>query len=169
VKTAQPRKQHKMLFQAPLHIRYKLLSAPLSPALKASHKVSSVSVRTGDTVRIMRGDRKGTEGKVTQVNRSNNRLLVEGVTRAKVDGTTVQVPIHPSKVMITGLNLDDKWRREALKIEAPKEVEKPVEEPKKERKKRRPRKAPSKKATIPRKKKMKPAEAKTEEGEIKTG
>jgi len=63
----------------------------------------------------MRGDRKGLEGKVTQVNRENYRLFIEGVTREKVDGTTIPVPIHPSKVMIVNLNLDDKWRREILK------------------------------------------------------
>lgn len=168
MKTTQPRKQHKMLFQAPSHMRCKLFSAPLSPALKAAHKVSSVSVRTGDTVRIMRGDRKGTEGKVTRVDRSRYRLFVDGVTREKVDGTAVQIPTHPSKVMITNLNLDDKWRRESLKVEAPKEVEKPAEEPKKERKKRKPRKAPSKKAKTPRKRKVKPSEKK-KEGEAESG
>jgi len=95
-------------------------------------------------------------------------LFVEGVTREKVDGTAVQIPLHPSKVMIMSLNLDDKWRRESLKVEVTKEVEKPVEEPKKERKKRRPRKAPSKKARAPRKVKTKPLEEK-KEGEVEDG
>lgn len=167
MKTTQPRKQHKMLFKAPSHVRYELFSAPLSPVLKAAHKVGSVPVRTGDTVRIMRGDRKGTEGKVTRVDRNKYRLFVEGVTREKVDGTAVQIPTHPSKVMITSLNLDDKWRRESLKVEPPKEVEKPAEEPKKERKRRRP-KASSKKAKAPRKRKVKlPKEKK--EGEAESG
>lgn len=83
----------------------------------------------------MRGDRKGLEGKVIQVDRKNYRIFVEGVTREKVDGTTIPVPIHPSKVMIINLNLDDKWRRETLKrkgISEEKEVkeEKTVEETK---------------------------------------
>ena len=63
----------------------------------------------------MRGDREGLEGKVTRVDRKNYRIFIEGVTREKVDGTTIPVPIHPSKVMIVNLNLDDKWRRETLK------------------------------------------------------
>lgn len=63
----------------------------------------------------MRGDFKGFEGKVTSVDRKEYRIFVEGVTREKVDGSTALVPIHPSKVMITRLNLDDKWRREILK------------------------------------------------------
>jgi len=168
MKTTQPRKQHKMLFEAPSHVRSKLFSAPLSPALRGIHKANSVPVRTGDTVRLMRGDKKGVEGKVTRVDRSKYRLFVEGITREKVDGTAVPVPIHPSKVMITGLNLDDKWRRESLKAEAPKEAEKPAEAPEKERKKRKPRKAASEKAKAPRKRRTKKPEEK-KEGEAETG
>jgi len=63
----------------------------------------------------MRGDYKGFEGKVTRVDRREYRIFVEGATREKVDGSTALIPIHPSKVMITRLNLDDKWRREILK------------------------------------------------------
>jgi ribosomal protein L24 len=80
----------------------------------------------------MRGDYKGFEGKVTEVDREKYRVFVEGVARDKVDGTTLPVPIHPSKVMITRLNLDDKWRAEALKRKsAGKEAELPKEEPEK--------------------------------------
>ena len=167
MKTIQPRKQHKMLHEAPSHVRSKLFSAPLSSTLKDTHRVSSIPIRTGDTVRIMRGDKKGVEGKVTKVDRSKYRLFVEGITREKVDGTAIQVPIHPSKVMITNLNLDDKRRRESLKVEAPKEAEKPAEAPVKERKKRRPRKAASEKAKAPQKRK--PKSEKENEGEAQTG
>jgi large subunit ribosomal protein L24 len=115
----------------------------------------------------MRGDKKGVEGKVTRVDRSRYRLFVEGITREKVDGTAIQVPIHPSKVMITSLNLDDKWRRESLKVEAPKEAEKPPEAPVKERRKRKSRKAAPKKAKAPRKKRTESETKK--EGEAETG
>ena len=168
MKTTQPRKQRKFLFKAPSHVRHELFSAPLSPTLKIAHKVGAIPVRTGDTVRIMRGDRKGTEGKVTRVDRRKYRLFVEGVTREKVDGTAIQIPTHPSKVMITNLNLDDKRRRESLKVEPQKETKKPAEEPKKERKRRRPVKAPSKKAKATRKRKTKPSENK-KKGETESG
>jgi large subunit ribosomal protein L24 len=135
LKVTKPSKQRKMLYQAPLHKRYKLFSAPLSDELIKSHGVDSLPVRTGDSVRIMRGDRKGLEGKVTGVDRKNYRIFVEGVTREKVDGTAIQIPVHPSKVLITSLNLDDKWRREIIKrksalkevVEKPKMTEKPEE------------------------------------------
>jgi large subunit ribosomal protein L24 len=128
MKITSPRKQRKSLYQDPLHKRYKRFSAPLVPKLKISHNTNSVAVRTGDTVRIMRGDRKGLEGKVSLVNRKNYRIFVEGVTREKVDGTTIPVLIHPSKVMIVNLNLDDKWRREILKRKGISEKKKVKEE-----------------------------------------
>jgi len=122
----KPAKQRKMLFQAPDHIRYKLFAAPLSPELRKSHGVKTIPVRSGDAVRIMRGDHKGFEGKIASVDRKKYRIYVEGLTREKVDGTTTFVPIHPSKVMITRLNLDDKWRKKIL--ERKKEARKKLEE-----------------------------------------
>ncbi len=122
----KPGKQRKMLYQAPLHARRKHFSAPLSPKLKASHGVNALPVRSGDTVRITRGDHRGLEGKVTRVDSKKYRVFIDGLTREKVDGTTIFVPVHPSKVMITRLNLDDKWRKKILerKREAAKELEK---------------------------------------------
>lgn len=149
MKTTKPRKQRKKLYQAPLHKRYRRFSASLSPELKSSHNTNSIPVRVGDTVRVMRGDYKGFEGKVSEVNRKEYRIFVEGVTREKVDGSTALIPIHPSKVMITRLNLDDKWRREILKrkgsvaekaeLAEEKIVEETEPEPPKRKRKRRKR------------------------------
>ena len=139
MKTTKPTKQRKRLYQAPVTERYRRFSAPLSSKLKESHGTNSVPVRKGDTVMIMRGDRKGSEGKVTQINRKNYRIFVEGVNREKVDGTSILVPIHPSKVMITRLNLDDKWRKKILERKGVAEKTEIAEEepPKKEKKKKR--------------------------------
>jgi large subunit ribosomal protein L24 len=127
--TSKPSKQRKMLFQAPDHIRYKHFAAPLAPELRKSYGTRSLPVRSGDTVRVMRGDHKGFEGKVARVNRKKFRIYVEGLTREKVDGSTVFVPIHPSKVMITKLNLDDKWRKKILERRKKEVVEKVLEKP----------------------------------------
>ncbi len=165
----KPAKQRKMLFQAPDHVRYKLFAAPLSPELRASHRVKALQVRSGDTVRIMRGDHKGFEGKITRIDRKKYRIYVEGLTREKVDGTPMFVPIHPSKVMITRLNLDDKWRKKILerKKEALRKVEevvaeKPLEEVVKEKEAEK-EKTPEKKPRRKRKVAEKPAEKKKEE------
>jgi len=110
----KPSKQRKRFFQAPAHVRHKLLAAHLSPELRGFHIVKRFPVRTGDTVRIMRGDHKGFEGKISRVDLKSYSIYVEGLTREKVDGTTIFVPVHPSKVIVTHLNLDDKWRKEIL-------------------------------------------------------
>lgn len=145
--TTKPGKQRKKLHQAPLTERYRRFSAPLSSKLKGSHGTGSVPVRSGDTIIIMRGDRKGSEGKVTRIDRKNYRIFIEGIDREKVDGTKILVPIHPSKVMITRLNLDDKWRKKILErkgvikeVEIKEEVSEEKEKPpkKKSRKKRTP-------------------------------
>jgi large subunit ribosomal protein L24 len=43
----------------------------------------TVHVRKGDTVRVMRGDDKGKEGKVLKVFTKTNRVLIEGVNIVK--------------------------------------------------------------------------------------
>jgi len=128
----KPSKQRKMLYQAPGHIRHRLLAAHLSPQLRVTHIVKSLPVRSGDTVRVMRGDHKGSEGKISRVNLKKHRIYVEGLTREKVDGTTISVPIHPSKVLVTHLNLDDKWRKKILdrKQEPHKKPKEVAEKPK---------------------------------------
>ena len=110
----KPSKQRKMLYEAPDHIRHKFLAAHLSPQLRATHIVKSLAVRSGDTVRVMRGDHEGFEGKITRIDLKTYRIYLEGLTREKVDGTAVFLPVHPSKVMVTRLNLDDKWRKKIL-------------------------------------------------------
>jgi len=95
--------------------KHKLLGASLSADLRTTYSRKSIPVRTGDTVRISRGDFSGVEGKITDIDTARQRLFIEGVTREKVAGTSEKVSVHCSKVMITKLNLDDKWRADSLK------------------------------------------------------
>lgn len=113
--SSKPGKQRKQFFNAPKHKLHRMMSAPLSTELRSKHGRRSLSVRQGDTVRIVRGDFAGIEGKVTEVEVSKRRLFIQGVTREKVAGTAKNVPIHPSNVVITNLNLDDRWRADILK------------------------------------------------------
>jgi len=117
--TKNPGKQRKRLFNAPAHVRHKLMAAPLSPELLAQRGVKALPVRKGDTVRILRGDHKGFEGKVSRVDLKHYRVFLEGLTREKVDGSTVFVALHPSKIMIKNLNLDDKVRKAILERKKP--------------------------------------------------
>ncbi len=75
----------------------------------------SVNIKKGDTVRVIAGKDKGAEGKVIQVLRDEQRVIVEGVNRIKKHtkvvnqggraGTTggivtTEAPIHVSNVMV---------------------------------------------------------------------
>ena len=41
--------------------------------------MTKLKIKTGDTVKVIAGDHKGTEGKVTKVYREKNKAIVEGV------------------------------------------------------------------------------------------
>ncbi len=124
----KPRKQRKRLYNAPAHLRHKFMAAPLSQELISSKGAKALPVRKGDTVRIMRGDHTGFEGKVSRIDLKRYRIFIEGLTREKVDGTNIFVSVHPSKVMIKNLKLDDKWRKGI--VERKKELELPKKEKK---------------------------------------
>ncbi len=112
--SSKPRKQRKVLHGGKINIKRKMLGVHLSDRLREKHGVKTIPVRQGDSVRISRGDFSGIDGKIIEVDTENNSLLIEGVTRENVSGTTIRVPVHPSKVVITNLNLDDKWRKRKL-------------------------------------------------------
>ena len=78
-------------------------------------KTPKVSIKKGDTVKVIAGKDKGAEGKVIKVLREEQRVIVEGVNRIKkhtkaIDQggragntggiITTEAPIHVSNVMI---------------------------------------------------------------------
>ena len=88
--------------------------SPLSPDLKEKHGKRTVRPRVGDTVRIVRGEFKDIEGKVTGVDSKLGVVNVEGVTREKLKGGTSPVPIRSSNVILTALVLEDKARKQKM-------------------------------------------------------
>jgi ribosomal protein uL24 len=111
---SKPSTSRRNRYQASNQLRRKFISAPLSPNLRAEHGTRSMSVVVDDTVSITKGDRKLSEGRVLRVDTSSSRVYIEGVTRTRQDGSTVQIPIRAENVMITRLNLNDQWRRKML-------------------------------------------------------
>jgi large subunit ribosomal protein L24 len=78
-------------------------------------KDKSLSIKKGDTVKVIAGRDKGAEGKVIQVLREQQRVIVEGVNRVKrhtkvvnqggragnTGGIiTAEAPIHVSNVIL---------------------------------------------------------------------
>ncbi|RYQ80932.1 hypothetical protein Ahy_Scaffold1g107000 isoform A [Arachis hypogaea] len=78
------RKSRKAHFTAPSSVRRVLMSAPLTTDLRSKYNVRSMPIRKDDEWVIH----------------------IERITREKVNGSTVNVGIHPSKVVITKLRLD---------------------------------------------------------------
>ena len=114
IRSTQTRKQRKYRMNAPFHIARKFLSAPLAKDLRAKYKQRSVPVRSGDKVKILRGEFKGKTGKVEKVSLIYKKIYVENVHTLKRDGSKAPRALEASNVMITELNLDDKKRKEVL-------------------------------------------------------
>jgi large subunit ribosomal protein L24 len=90
--------------------RVKFLGANLSENLREQRSKRSMRVIKGDTVRILRGEYVGIEGKVEKVNTEKSTLSIEGVQREKIRGGNVKVQVHASNVQIISLNTDDDYR-----------------------------------------------------------
>ena len=86
----------------------------LSSNLKKEYNRRSLRIVKGDSVKIMRGEYKGVEGKVEKLNTLKGRLSIEGVQREKIKGGQVKVQIHASNVRIMSLLLDDKYRKNKI-------------------------------------------------------
>jgi len=147
-----------MIFQAPHHLRSKQLGSMLSKELQEKYHKRSARVVEGDNVKVMRGEFKGIEGKVTLVSPEKNGVAIEGIKREKLKGGNVDLYIQTSNLMITGLKLEDKWRQNRLegqKTKTPKE--KPAETKEK----------PAETKEKPAETKEKPAETKEKPAETK--
>uniref|UniRef100_A0A2K5LB09 KOW domain-containing protein n=1 Tax=Cercocebus atys TaxID=9531 RepID=A0A2K5LB09_CERAT len=107
--TSDRSKNRKRHFNAPSHIRRKIMSSPLSKELRQKYNVRSMPIRKDDEVQQI--------GKVVQVYRKKYVIYIEWVQWEKANGTTVHVGIHPSKVVLTRLKLD-KDRKKILERKA---------------------------------------------------
>ncbi len=115
ISSKQPRKQRKYRYNAPFHVRHKFLSAHLSKELREKYNRRSFPVRKGDEVEVMRREIKKKKGKISRVDLKKTKVYIDGITRKKVDGSEVLVPIHPSNLRIINLELKDEKRLKALK------------------------------------------------------
>lgn len=100
------RKARKAYFTAPSSERRVLMSAPLSKELREQYNIKALPIRKDDEVLVVRGSKKGQEGKVSSVYRLKYAVQVEKLTKEKSNGASIPINMHPSKVVITKLHLD---------------------------------------------------------------
>jgi len=114
----QPRKQRLYKANAPHHQARKQIASHLSEELLLRYNRRSLTVIKGDEVKLLRGGQKGKVGKIVLVDAKARKVTVEGVTHKKADGTEVALPVDPSNLLITKLNLEDARRRAKLEATA---------------------------------------------------
>jgi large subunit ribosomal protein L24 len=102
---------NRMIGIVPKHMTERMLRSPLSRALREKYGRRNVRVIAGDTIKVMRGEYSGIEGKVEKVNMKRGTLAIEGIQREKVRGGNVKVEINSTNVVVTDLDLDDKLRQ----------------------------------------------------------
>ena len=102
--------RNRQIYYATLRRSSTQLSSQLSENLRKKYGKKSVRVVTGDSVKVIRGEFTGVDGKVTKVSSADGGLTIEGVKKEKLKGEKYDVFIHTSNIEVTGLSTDDKWR-----------------------------------------------------------
>ncbi len=85
----------------------------LSEDLREEYGTRSVPIRSGDEVKVVRGDFEGISGEVRGIN-DDGTINVDDVEIEKGGGETVFYPLDASNVMITSLDLNDDEREKML-------------------------------------------------------
>ena len=94
--------------------------------------MTKLKIKSGDTVRVMAGDHKGTEGKVLRVLREKNKAIVEGTnmvskhTKPSAKNPQGGIVKKEAPIHISNLALVDLKTKETTKTGVRKEGEKNV-------------------------------------------
>ena len=110
--------RNRQIYRAVNTVRNKQIGAALSKQLRQKYQRRSIRIVKGDTVKILRGEYKGIDGKVTKISLEKNSIAVEGVQREKLKGGKIDLYIHSSNTVITSLNTEDNWRTKKLERKA---------------------------------------------------
>ena len=102
--------RNKQIYRATNQFRGKQAGSHLSKQLRQKYGQRSVRILNGDTIKVIRGEFKGVDGKVVKVSTAKHTIAIEGVKKQKRKGDKIDVYIDSSNVVITNLNMDDKWR-----------------------------------------------------------
>ena len=118
--------RNKMIYQATFTTKSKQLGSALSKDLHKKYGRRSVRVIEGDSIRIIRGEYKGVDGKISKISTQKNSVSIEGIKKEKTKGDKFDVYIHTSNLVVTSLNTGDKWRMARLEGKDPRKQPKDV-------------------------------------------
>jgi large subunit ribosomal protein L24 len=111
-----PRKQRAAMYRRHNVERRRHLRAPLSTELRTRYARRNITIRKGDTARIISGSFEGREERVAKVNVRDGTVTLDNVTLKKADAKLKPLPLKPAHLVLTRLNLADPWRRQRLKV-----------------------------------------------------
>jgi large subunit ribosomal protein L24 len=120
VKSKQPRKQRKALYNYKNHERSKLVSTRVADFLRDEYGIKKLPVRVGDQVRVCKGEFKDFEGEVLEITK-NLRCKIKEAQFEKSDGTQFHPGIHVSNLVITKFAKEkkiDPWRAQMIERKA---------------------------------------------------
>ena len=84
--------------------------------------MTKLKIKSGDVVRVIAGDHKGSEGKVVRVNREDNKAIVEGVnmvskhTKPSAKNPQGGIVKKEAFINISNLSLIDPKSKEVTKV-----------------------------------------------------
>lgn len=155
VRSSKPKKQRRFHYHKPLHRKQQSLAAHLDKRLSQQLRTRSIPLRKGDHVKVLRGTKKGTSGKITAVDYKKGVVFVDKLVRKKASGEEIPLPVHASNLLVTELDKSDAKRfgarkpakegKEKTEKKSPEEKEETTGKEKAEKKKR------EEKGEIPRK------------------
>jgi large subunit ribosomal protein L24 len=111
-----PRKQRAAMYNRHNVEKRRQLRAPLSTELRTRYARRNITIRKGDTARIISGSFEGREERVAKVNVRDGTVTLDNVTLKKADAKLKPLPLKPAHLVLTRLNLADPWRRQRLKV-----------------------------------------------------
>ncbi len=115
--STDPSKQRKYRDNAPLHVKDKMISANTSEVIREELGTRSIQLKVGDRVRVMRGDEKGKEGIVSDIDREEEKVYVHGIIVERTDGTEREIALRPSNLQVQAMNIEDDMRMEKYDID----------------------------------------------------
>lgn len=111
-----PRIQRRARENAPLHRKSKEIRVHLDQGKFKDVPSKRVTLRKGDTVKIIRGSRSGHEGKVAQIDVKRRKVSIEKALLRKSNNKEVSLWFDPTNLVITKLDLSDPIRKEKFNM-----------------------------------------------------
>lgn len=118
IKSSKSRMQRLFRYNtSSLHQRQHFVHSHVEKSLREKMKISaSIRISKGDTIKVVSGSKRGTTGKVIEVDLKSGKIFIDSISKKTAKGKEYHIPISPSNVYITDLNTSDKRRMARMRL-----------------------------------------------------